>query len=230
MPDERCGIVPEDNDPEFVAQHLSAYAFMRPQIAGQRVLEIGVGDGYGAAYLAEAAHEMVGIDVTPGNIPWARAKYPKPNLTFQFCEGLRFPCEDGVFDAAGTFQVIEHLPEPQLLPWLREIHRVLKPGGRLYVSTLNLEHARKPGQPYHKLIYHEQEFTAPELEGLLRQVFPCVTLYGLHPTLTHRLFRRLKKWGLGAERYFRGMTTRDFMVTRSQVRRALDLIAVCEKP
>ena len=178
---EQCGLIPEENNPSFFAQHLSAYAFAKPAVAGHRVLEIGFGDGYGAAYLAETAREMVAVDVTVGNIPRARSKYPRPNLIFQEFDGLRLPFPEAAFDAACTFQVIEHIPEPRILSWVAEIRRVLKPGGRLFVSTLNLDHARKPGKPYEKLIYHEKEFTAPELENLLKQVFPRVTLIPLPP-------------------------------------------------
>ncbi|MBI3333711.1 MAG: class I SAM-dependent methyltransferase [Candidatus Omnitrophica bacterium] len=226
---ELCGMIPEETDAEFVAQHLSAYAFMRPAVGRERVLEVGFGDGYGAAYLSEAAREVVGVDVTVPNIPRAQAKYRRANLSFQPFDGLHLPFPEESFDAAGTFQVIEHVPEPDLVPWLTEIRRVLKRRGRLYLSTLNLEQAMKPGRPYEKLIYHQKEFTAPELESLLRKVFPAVTLYGLHRGLKHRFFRRLKKWGLPVNGYYSRITIRDFVVERSRIRRAADLLAVCRK-
>lgn len=234
---ERCGLVPEENPPEFVAKHLSAYAFMRLDVAGKRVLEVGFGDGYGAAYLAQTAKEVVAVDIVADNIPHAQAKYPQPNLSFQSIDGLHLPFLGNTFDAAGAFQVIEHIPEPQMTPWLTEIKRTLKRGGKFYVSTLNLEQAQKPGQPYEKLAYHEKEFTAPDLEAALRGGFERVVLHGLHPTLKHYFFRRLKKWGLCklpspinfVDRYYNSMTVRDFVVSQVAVRRSLDLIAVCEK-
>ena len=224
---ELCGLVPEDHDPIFVAQHLAAYAFVRPQVAGARVLEVGFGAGYGTAYLAEQAASVVGVDIAPGNIPRAQARYGRSNTTFRQFDGMHLPFPDGAFDAAGSFQVIEHIPEPQLEAWLAEIRRVLAPSGRLFVSTLNLAHNRKPGRPYEKLPYHEKEFTAPELEQLLRRVFPSVTMYGVHPTWRHRGWRRLKKWGFNASRFYDRATTADFVVSRWGVRRAMDLLAVC---
>lgn len=68
---EFCGLLPEEHPPAFLAQHLSVYAFMRPRVFGQNVLEVGFGGGYGTAYLAEAAEEVVGVDIAPGNIPRA---------------------------------------------------------------------------------------------------------------------------------------------------------------
>ena len=226
---ERCGLIPEEVSAEFYAQHLSAYAFTAPRVRGLRLLEVGFGDGYGSAYLAKSAADVQAADVVEGNIPLARKKYPRPNLGFHHFDGRRLPFPDGSFDAAGTFQVIEHVPEPQLPAWVAEIRRVLKPGGKLYVSTLNLEHARKPGKPYQKLIYHEKEFTGPELKNLLGQFFPQVEMFGLHPSLKHRLFRRLKKWGWRAESFYSRMTPADYIVRAAGVSRSLDLIAVCTK-
>jgi len=169
------------------------------------------------------------VDIVEGNIPRARKKYRLPNLAFHHFDGLHLPFPDGGFDAAGAFQVIEHVPEPHLVPWLAEIRRVLKPGGKLFVSTLNLEHAMKPGKPYQKLIYHEKEFTGADLKELLGQVFHKVELYGLHPSPKHHLFKRLKKWGLRVESFYRNMTPADFVVRETGLTRSLDLIAVCTK-
>ena len=225
-----CGMVPEDNPPIFVAQHLSAYAFARPQVAGQRVLEVGFGSGYGTVYLAEQAREVVGVDVVEGNIARAQTSYARANVRYLSFDGRHLPFDDGAFDAACSFQVIEHVPEPQLVAWLTEIRRVLVPGGRFFVSTLNLEHNRKPGRPYEKLPYHEKEFTAPELHELLARVFPHVAMHGLQPTLLHRGVRRLKRWGFLIQRFYDRASTADFVVMPRGIRRAIDLIAVCQAP
>jgi len=231
-----CGLIPEENDPRFVAQHLAAYALARRFAAGKRVLEVGFGEGYGANYLAETAEEVVGVDIASGNIPRATAKYPRPNLRFLQMEGTTLDFPDESFDVVGSFQVIEHIPEAQLPAYLTEIRRVLKPGGVFCVSTLNLEHNMKPGKPYQKLCYHEKEFTGPELRALLARVFPSVELHGLYLTLQHRLLQRLKKWGLMTwgpaflnpiARFYNQITVDDFCARPRVSRAALDLIAVC---
>ena len=187
------GIAPEETDARFLAQHLAAYAFTRRFVAGKRVLEIGFGDGYGSNDLADVAADVTGIDMAPGNIPRAQAKYPRPNLQFLHMEGthLRFP--DRSFDVVGSFQVIEHIPEAQLGDHLTEVRRVLIPEGIYCLSTLNLEHNIKPGRPYQKMCMHEKEFTGSELHALLTRFFPQVDLYGLYLTPKHRLYLRLKQ-------------------------------------
>ena len=231
-----CGLVPEEHDRRFVSQHLAAYAFTRQFVAGKRVLEIGFGDGYGANYLAEAAAEVTGIDMAPGNIPRAQAKYPRPNLRFLHMEGTTLDFPDAAFDVVGSFQVIEHIPEARLGDHLSEVRRVLAPGGLYCVSTLNLAHNMKPGQPYEKLCYHEKEFTGPQLRELLSRVFPSVELHGLYLTPRHQLFLRLKKWGLDrigpaglnpVMRFYDRMSVEAFRTKPRVSRAALDLIAVC---
>jgi SAM-dependent methyltransferase len=233
-----CGIIPEHTDARFASQHLAAYVFARRFAEGKRVLEIGFGDGYGANFLAEVAREVTGIDMAPGNAPRAQAKYPRPNLRFLHMEGseLRFP--DGSFDLVGSFQVIEHIPEPRLPTFLTEIRRVLSPYGVCCLSTLNLEHNMKPGRPYEKLCYHEREFTAPELQRLLETVFPVVELHGLYLTPAHRAAQRLKKWGLDkwgprrlnpVARFYDAMSVDAFRAKPRVSAAALDLLAVCRK-
>jgi len=233
-----CGLVPHEHDPRFFAQHLVPYVFLKPRCVGKRVLEVGFGEGYGANELAETAEAVVGVDIAPGNIPRAAATYPRPNLTFRQIEGTHLPFPEKSFEIVCSFQVIEHIPEADLHRYLAEISRVLKHHGTFYVSTLNLEHNQKPGQPYQKLIYHEKEFTAQELHTLLREVFPVVELYGVHLTTTHRLYQRLKKWGLNRlgppsmnpiARFYDSMTPAQFRVTPWRVRDSLDLFACCQK-
>ena len=233
-----CGITLHDHDAQFIAQHMSAYAFARAHAIGKRVLEIGFGSGHGTAYLAEAAQEVIAIDMAPGNIPRACADYPRTNLKFVQMDAthLTFPNES--FDLVCSFQVIEHIPESLLLKYLSEIFRVLRSSGLFCVSTLNLAHNMKPKRPYEKLIYHEKEFTAPELNALLKQVFPIVKMYGLHLSRTHRVFHRLKRWGLErvgpkslnpVARFYEQASPKDFVVKRDISSAAIDLIALCQK-
>ena len=235
---EACtsGISPEETDALFLAQHLSAYAFARRLVAGKRVLEIGFGYGYGSNYLAEVAADVTGIDMAHGNIPRAQATYPRPNLRFLHMEGTRLRFSDGSFDVVGSFQVIEHIPEAQLGDHLSEVRRVLRPEGVYCLSTLNLAHNIKPGRPYQKMHMHEKEFTGPELRALLERFFPQVDLYGLYLTPKHRLYLRLKRWGLNRlgpprlnpiARFYTDASVADFVARPGASRDALDLIAVC---
>lgn len=240
---KRCGMVPEDNPPDFFAKHLSAYHFLEEREfhekrAGQytldkSILEVGFGDGYGMSYLSKSAKEVLGLDIAPQNIPIARAKYPNPKLSFIHFDGYYFPFENDRFDIICAFQVIEHIPEQKLIDWLTEIKRVLKPGGKFYASTLNLKNAQKPGTTYQKNVDHEKEFYAYELQSLLHQVFEHTEYFGLFYSFKYRVFRRLKKWGLGmlgfVRKFFLSVTVNDFVVKSNPLDNSIDLFAVCYK-
>ncbi len=75
------------------------------------------------------------------------------------------------FDCVISFQVIEHIRRD--LEFVREIERVLRPGGRFIVTTPNapMSLTRNP--------WHVREYTAEELQGLLGSVFPQVEMLGV---------------------------------------------------
>ncbi len=223
-------IVPEDVPSKFFAEHLKAYEFMKDNACGKKILEVGCGDGYGADYLADADLEVTAVDYEEGVIIAARAKYARPNLKFFPMEAGALRFEDNSFDIVCSFQVIEHIPQADIPRYLSEIKRVLRPDGALYLSTLNLEHAMK-GSPmtYKKNPAHCKEFILEELRRLLLSQFSGVEIYGLHLTLRHSFYQRLKKIGLPVNRFYNSVTTADFEVTARNLRKAISFICVCKK-
>ena len=74
-----------------------------------------------------------GADVSASALELARQAFPSHD--FRLLEGARLPFQDASFDHATCHHVIGHVPDPAGL--LREIHRVLRPGGTLSVITPN---------------------------------------------------------------------------------------------
>ena len=227
----------EHYDRQLLMSHLCAYRLAATLGRGRRMLEIGCGSGYGAYYLSHGAASVTAVDMDAAVVSRAQGLFQRPNLAYQVMDARGLGLADASFDVVGTFQVIEHIPEPELPAFVQGIARVLKPDGVLIVSTLNLEHNRKPGHPYQKPGFHEKEFTAPELQALLSQAFPAVELRGLYPHGRYRLMRRLKKWGLNklgpvsanpVRRFYdRQLNTDDHRLRPECSPRAIDLIAVC---
>lgn len=116
-------------------QALIAAAGVQP---GQGVLDVGCGTGYFARLLARAVGPeglVVGIDPSPEMISYASRKAGRPsNCRFQVgtAESLDFPAER--FDVVVSSLMLHHLPEELRVPALREMRRVLRPGGRLLVA------------------------------------------------------------------------------------------------
>src|SRR3989338_7345836 len=233
---EHGGINPEEESPRFVAKHLSAYYFAK-RFADGSVLEIGSGDGYGASLLAETANEVTGIDLFQKNVDLARSKYKRSNLKFLKMSATALDLSNQSFDLVVSFQVIEHIPQGELLQYISEIKRTLKKDGKACLSTLNLKKNQKPGQPYDKSPHHDKEFMPSEFKDFLAPLFRRVELYGLYPTPKHLFFERVKKSGLNRlfpshadpiKQYFDRMTISDFRwLAKTNLEGCMDLMAVC---
>lgn len=124
--------------------HRLIKSVLRPEVdlAGKRILEIGCGRGGFAAWLARhpaAPQQVVAADFSPlavakgeafgaslglSNVRWEVADIQKLEQ-FAHCE----------FDTVFSCETIEHVPDPPLA--VRQLGRVLKPGGRLYLTTPN---------------------------------------------------------------------------------------------
>jgi 2-polyprenyl-3-methyl-5-hydroxy-6-metoxy-1,4-benzoquinol methylase len=102
--------------------------------AGESVLDVGCGEGTFTAELTAAGVHGVGIDVAEEPLRRARAAYRGVDVRLVDARGL-WPFVDASFDAVWAGEVIEHVADTA--GWLSEVRRVLRPGGRLLVSTPN---------------------------------------------------------------------------------------------
>lgn len=161
---ERVSREASDN---FVFQRsLLAYHAAAERVAGD-VLEIGTGTGYGIEVVAPHAARFVTIDKhAPTSAPTQ-----VPGAEFRQAMVPPLPFADEEFDCVISFQVIEHIEKDR--EFVREIHRVLRPGGRFIVTTPNapMSLTRNP--------WHVREYTAAELRDLLQTCFPEVETLGV---------------------------------------------------
>ncbi|MEQ9466172.1 MAG: class I SAM-dependent methyltransferase [Ekhidna sp.] len=158
--------IPSDN---VIHQRLlSAYYQAKPYIKGN-LLELGCGEGRGVELLAPLADSYIGIDKIELVIDRLKEKYPN----YEFMSGVfpPFPFEDDSFDTIVTFQVIEHVKDDE--GFIKEIHRVLKPGGTALITTPNIKMtlSRNP--------WHEREYTGDELTKLCKRYFENVAMKGI---------------------------------------------------
>jgi ubiquinone/menaquinone biosynthesis C-methylase UbiE len=97
----------------------------------QRVLDGGCAFGYGTAPLAAKAKIVCGCDPSPELIE--RARKNCPGIQFEICPLEKMPYADESFDAITLTDVLEHVADEKTA--LDEMFRVLKPGGRLIITT-----------------------------------------------------------------------------------------------
>lgn len=102
------------------------------------LLDFGCGDGNSCIYFRKHFEEMTinGIDISEESIKKAEEKNI-PNAAFKPFNGLEIPHPDNTFDVVFTSMVFHHIEHRLHSGILKEIHRVLKPGGRFYIFEHN---------------------------------------------------------------------------------------------
>lgn len=135
------------------------------------LLEIGCGTGRGVGVLAPSVSNYTGVDKNEPLMTKLSADYPNFTFIDMFLPPLK-GLADNTFDFVVTFQVIEHI-EPDA-EFIKEAHRVLKPGGKLILTTVNRKYSlsRNP--------WHVREYLASELKALILKNFASIETKGVH--------------------------------------------------
>ena len=112
-----------------------------------RVLDVGCGSGWATRLMAAQATNgsAVGIDISDEMIKVAQESTSAPNVTFQVAGAERLPFADGEFSDAFSMESLYYYRD--MLSALREIKRVLRPGGQ-FVSVVDLYQENEPSHQW----------------------------------------------------------------------------------
>ena len=162
----------DKSDKIIFQRSIFAYYEAAKLVSGQ-VLEIGTGEGYGLKIISEKADKFITIDKFDQQInskEFTNVEFVKMNIP-----PLTGFAND-TFDYVISFQVIEHIEDD--LAYLKEIQRVLKPGGKFICTTPNITQSltRNP--------WHVREYTFTELETLALKAFSSVEKLGVFGNAT----------------------------------------------
>lgn len=132
--------VPESKSAHyFVERKVSAALKMAGLASSSRIIEVGCSFGQMSFLLAEKFREVVAVDLSPDTVSLASRRaerYNVCNLDFRVADAENLASiPEGEFDGAFSFSVLRYVPNPD--KGLKEIHRVLKSGGRAVVDFPN---------------------------------------------------------------------------------------------
>src|SRR5206468_662600 len=112
----------------------SVYRFASQFAANRKVLDAACGTGYGSKLLAEyGARSVLGIDISPRRIAYARRSFRGMDLRFRTADCTRLSFPSGSFDLVVSSNTLEHLAEP--VDFLRAIEHCLAPSGLMLVTV-----------------------------------------------------------------------------------------------
>lgn len=116
---------------------IKAYLFRKycHPVSGERVLEIGCGDGEFTKRIANGKLKITATDVTPAVIRRAKNNLKLPNVEFVVKDAERLSYKDNSFEMVCGVSILHHLNTERAL---REAYRVLNHGGRLFFTEPNL--------------------------------------------------------------------------------------------
>lgn len=112
-------------------RHLLGWFAERVQGLGP-VCDVGCGPGHVAHYLQQHGLTVYGLDLSPEMIAHARQRYPE--IVFTQGDMRALDVADATFGGMVAFYSLIHIPRDQIVAVLRELRRVLRPGGALLVA------------------------------------------------------------------------------------------------
>ncbi len=155
-----------------------------------RVIDVGCGSGRLAAALSSIPGlRYLGTDVVPEFVRHARG-VARPDFEFDVVNGLAIPAPDASTDFVTLFSVLTHLHAPEAFIYLQEVERVLKPGGTVVATFLDLD------DPVHWPIF------ASTVENIrLQQPWPANAFLtaGIMATFAQKLGLRVERMLTAAE-------------------------------
>jgi SAM-dependent methyltransferase len=99
----------------------------------QKILEIGSGKGFLLNHMFKAGYDIRGIDIDQKLIDEGKSLYL--GIPLEMASGDKIPFDDGIFDVVMSFDLFEHIRDSD--QHMREVKRVLKPGGFYILQTPN---------------------------------------------------------------------------------------------
>ncbi|AKH77643.1 methyltransferase domain protein [Leptospira interrogans str. 2003000735] len=177
-------------DPKVLVFTLARHKFVAKMLSGyNRVLEVGCGDAFASRLLHPEVNELHGLDFDPLFIEEGKRNLDTDwgNITLAVHDILKSPYQvGGLFDAAFSLDVIEHIPKEKEELYLANISASIKPGGVFICGSPSLE-----SQVYASPASKEGHInckTGKDLKSLVSKYFEHTFLFGMNDEVLHTGF------------------------------------------
>lgn len=175
------------NDPKHLLFSLSRYKFVAKMFQDyERVLEIGCGDAFGSALVAQAVDNLTATDMDPAFIYELRENHPFSKKINFLSSDLLEGSVQGTFDGIFSLDVLEHIPQEMEEIFLSNILFSLNKRGVFIVGMPSHE-----SQLYASKLSKEGHVnckTAPELKKLMEKFFTRVFIFSMNDEVLHTGF------------------------------------------
>lgn len=127
--------------PEYFAEYKIAdlaELTMQMKVPPRRILDFGSGIGNSVPYFRKyfPASDVSCADISPRSIEVSRARFPGDE-TYVVIDDMQVPLENASQDVAFSACVFHHIPDDQHTLWLKELKRIVRPGGLLVIYEHN---------------------------------------------------------------------------------------------
>ncbi len=132
----------DENGPQKPLHHLNParlnYVAKQLPLRGKKILDVGCGGGLLSEALAREGADVVALDLAEELVEIAKLHLYESNVKVDYrLQSVESLAEEmaGQFDAVTCMEMLEHVPDPSSI--LRACEKLLKPGGKCFISTLN---------------------------------------------------------------------------------------------
>jgi ubiquinone/menaquinone biosynthesis C-methylase UbiE len=137
------------------AEHVARYRVLDNIVFNKRVLDVACGSGYGTRILSQKASNVVGVDINPDSIKYAKQHYSDKNIHYICSNATKIPVENNSFDVIVSYETLEHIIDPNA--FLNETKRILKKDGIVIISTPN-DKVNPRANKHHLVNYNLNKF------------------------------------------------------------------------
>lgn len=201
-------------------------------IRNKRVLDIGCGFGWFEHWATQQkVKKITGIDVSTEEIALAK-NLRKSSVNFIVGSAIKLPFKENTFDTVVSWEVLEHIPKNTESLMFSEVFRVLKPGGKFFLSTPHANIIATLFDPAWWLIAHRHYKTMQvrsfaQLAGFTKI---NLTVRGGIFNVIHPINLYVAKWIFKRDEFFKKYISKKLSEEFSRQDGFTNIICVCKKP